>query len=101
MCRRRQRTTPSGQGEPAAAAGEVHWGGIAGTHWWLAPQAGLAAVLMTQRQMEFWPGVHALEASRVSNVYLVVGTPATLVDTGPPGALPRLLREMRRAGVQP
>lgn len=46
-------TAPSAL-EPAASAGEVQWGGIAGTHWWIAPQAGLAAVLMTQRQMAFW-----------------------------------------------
>ena len=46
-------TAPSAL-EPAAAAGEMQWGGIAGTHWWIAPQAGLAAVVMTQRQMAFW-----------------------------------------------
>ena len=46
-------TAPSAL-EPAGSAGEVQWGGIAGTHWWIAPQAGLAAVLMTQRQMAFW-----------------------------------------------
>src|SRR5262245_37476197 len=51
--------------------------------------------------MELWPGVHSLEASRVSNVYLVVGPPATLIDTGPPGRVWRLLAAMRRAGVQP
>ena len=46
-------TAPSAM-EPAGAVGEMQWGGIAGTHWWIAPQAGLAAVLMTQRQMAFW-----------------------------------------------
>lgn len=46
-------TAPSAL-EPAASTGEVQWGGIAGTHWWISPQAGLAAVLMTQRQMAFW-----------------------------------------------
>src|SRR5205085_4646554 len=50
--------------------------------------------------MELWPGIHALETSRVSNVYLVVGPP-TLIDTGPPGTVWRLLAEMKRAGVPP
>ncbi len=42
----------------ADAVGEVQWGGLAGTHWWIAPAAaggkGLAGVLMTQRLMAFW-----------------------------------------------
>ena len=36
-------------GEPAAAVGEVNWGGLAGTVWWFNPRLGIAAVLMTQR----------------------------------------------------
>ena len=40
--------------EPAAAAGEFQWGGIAGTHWWISPRANLAGLLMTQRQWAFW-----------------------------------------------
>lgn len=36
------------------AVGEMQWGGIAGTHWWVNPRANLAGVLMTQRQMSFW-----------------------------------------------
>ncbi|MET0963019.1 MAG: serine hydrolase domain-containing protein [Noviherbaspirillum sp.] len=40
--------------DPADSVGELQWGGIAGTHWWISPQTGLAAVLMTQRQMAFW-----------------------------------------------
>lgn len=51
--------------------------------------------------MEFWPGVHSLDVSRHANVYLVIGPPVVLVDTGPPGALPRLLRELRRSGQEP
>jgi glyoxylase-like metal-dependent hydrolase (beta-lactamase superfamily II) len=51
--------------------------------------------------MELWPGIHSLETSRVSNVYLVVGPPPTLIDTGPPGAVWRLLAAMKRAGVPP
>ncbi|WP_088278396.1 serine hydrolase [Ideonella sp. A 288] len=45
--------------EPSAlggddAVGEMQWGGLAGTHWWVAPRAGLAGVLMTHRMMAFW-----------------------------------------------
>ena len=40
--------------EPKGATGEFQWGGIAGTHWWISPQANLAGLLMTQRQMAFW-----------------------------------------------
>ncbi|MEJ7928894.1 serine hydrolase domain-containing protein [Ramlibacter sp. AN1015] len=36
-------------GEPAQVAGEVSWGGLAGTVWWLHPRLGTAGVLMTQR----------------------------------------------------
>ncbi len=51
--------------------------------------------------MELWPGIHSLDASRVSNVYLVMGPPVTLIDTGPPGALPRILDALRKADVRP
>jgi CubicO group peptidase (beta-lactamase class C family) len=44
--------TPS-SAEPAGAGGEIEWGGIAGTHWWISPKANLAGVLMTQRYMSF------------------------------------------------
>ena len=40
--------------DPRASTGEFQWGGIAGTHWWISPQANLAGLLMTQRQMAFW-----------------------------------------------
>jgi CubicO group peptidase (beta-lactamase class C family) len=36
-------------GEPAQAKGEVGWGGLAGTIWWINPRLGIAAALMTQR----------------------------------------------------
>lgn len=45
--------TPSAL-DPAASVGELQWGGIAGTHWWISPSTGLAGVLMTQRLMAFW-----------------------------------------------
>ncbi len=50
--------------------------------------------------MELWPGIHSLDALRVSNVYLVMGPPLTLIDTGPLGALSELRAELRRAGVR-
>ena len=37
----------------------------------------------------------------MSNVYLVVGPPSTLIDTGPPGTVWCLLAALKRAGVQP
>lgn len=62
-------TAPSAL-EPAASAGEMQWGGIAGTHWWISPEAGLAAVLMTQRQMAFW---HPYAFDFKRQVYLAAG----------------------------
>ena len=40
--------------EPTTPVGEVQWGGLAGTHWAVAPAQGVAIVLMTQRYMGFW-----------------------------------------------
>jgi len=37
----------------AGEAGDVEWGGLAGTHWLLSPRDGLACALMTQRFMGF------------------------------------------------
>ncbi len=51
--------------------------------------------------MEIWPGIHMLESSRLSNAYLFMGPPVTLIDTGPPGTLPALIAALRRAGVEP
>lgn len=40
---------------PASApAGQLQWGGLAGTHWCLHPATGQALVLMTQRHLAFW-----------------------------------------------
>ncbi|SHH45461.1 CubicO group peptidase, beta-lactamase class C family [Bradyrhizobium erythrophlei] len=35
------------------AAGELYWGGIAGTQWWISPKNNVAGVIMTQRHMSF------------------------------------------------
>jgi CubicO group peptidase (beta-lactamase class C family) len=43
-----------GAGEPATAIDEYHWGGMAGTHTWMAPRAGICGVCMTQRMPGFW-----------------------------------------------
>jgi CubicO group peptidase (beta-lactamase class C family) len=40
--------------DPPNSAGEFHWGGMAGTHWWICPGANTAGVLMAQRAMGFW-----------------------------------------------
>lgn len=40
--------------DPPGSAGAMQWGGMAGTHWWISPGQGLAAVLMTQRYKGFW-----------------------------------------------
>jgi CubicO group peptidase (beta-lactamase class C family) len=40
--------------DPKNSVGELQWGGIAGTHWWISPRTGLAGLLMTQRYMAFW-----------------------------------------------
>ena len=36
-------------GEPVDATDEFHWGGVAGTHTWISPRAGIAALIFTQR----------------------------------------------------
>ncbi len=38
---------------PAEVAGEVGWGGLAGTIWWINPRLQIAGVLMTQRYFGF------------------------------------------------
>jgi CubicO group peptidase (beta-lactamase class C family) len=40
--------------DPPNSTGEFQWGGLAGTHWWICPQANTAGVLMAQRYMGFW-----------------------------------------------
>jgi CubicO group peptidase (beta-lactamase class C family) len=40
--------------DPPNAKGEFQWGGLAGTHWWICPEANTAGVLMAQREFAFW-----------------------------------------------
>lgn len=56
--------------EPAGAAGEFQWGGLAGTHWWISPRQKLAGLLMTQRQFAFW---HPFSFEFKQLVYRAVG----------------------------
>jgi CubicO group peptidase (beta-lactamase class C family) len=35
------------------SAGELYWGGVAGTQWWISPRSNVAGVIMAQRQMAF------------------------------------------------
>lgn len=50
-------------GEPAAMLNEYHWGGMAGTHSWMAPEAGITGMCMTQRMPGFWhPFSHEFKA---------------------------------------
>ena len=41
-------------GEPKAAVGEYHWGGLAGTHSWISPDAGITGFCGTQVMPAFW-----------------------------------------------
>lgn len=40
--------------DPSDVAGDLQWGGIAGTHWWISPRDKVIGLMMTQRQMGFW-----------------------------------------------
>jgi CubicO group peptidase (beta-lactamase class C family) len=41
-------------GEPQGSLNEYHWGGMAGTHSWMAPTAGITGMCSTQRMPGFW-----------------------------------------------
>jgi CubicO group peptidase (beta-lactamase class C family) len=42
------------EGDPALMQDEYHWGGMAGTHTWMAPRADITGMCMTQRMPGFW-----------------------------------------------
>jgi CubicO group peptidase (beta-lactamase class C family) len=46
-----EKPSPAGH---ADSAGELYWGGLAGTQWWISPRAGVAGVMMAQRHMGFF-----------------------------------------------
>ena len=54
------------RGEPPEIPGEASWGGLAGTLWWIHPQRGIAAVLLTQR---FFGHAHPYAARFKRNAY--------------------------------
>lgn len=58
------------EGEPDSAIGEYHWGGMAGTHSWISPKAGLSALLFTQRAYGFW---HPFSHEHKRLVYKIAG----------------------------
>ena len=43
-----------GKDDLKGSLNEYHWGGIAGTHSWMAPNAGITGMCMTQRMPGFW-----------------------------------------------
>ena len=56
--------------EPASAQDEYHWGGMAGTHSWMAPNAGITGFCLTQRMPGFWhPFSHEFKA----HAYAIAG----------------------------
>ena len=59
-----------GPDEPETARDEYHWGGMAGTHTWMAPRADIAGVCMTQRMPGFW---HPFSHDFKRMVYGVLG----------------------------
>ena len=63
--------TKPAEGEPASAIGEYHWGGLAGTHSWVAPRIGIAGLTFTQRMPGFW---HPFSHDFKRLVYEVVET---------------------------
>jgi len=46
--------TQPAEGESSLAVDEYHWGGLMGTHSWMAPAAGLTGLCFTQRMPGFW-----------------------------------------------
>jgi CubicO group peptidase (beta-lactamase class C family) len=43
----------SSPGDHKDSTGELFWGGLAGTQWWISPKANVAGLMMTQRQIAF------------------------------------------------
>lgn len=52
-----------GEGESLLSQDEYHWGGMAGTHSWMAPRADITGMCSTQRMPGFWhPFSHEFKA---------------------------------------
>jgi CubicO group peptidase (beta-lactamase class C family) len=57
-------------GDPECMMDEYHWGGMAGTHSWMAPRANLTGMCMTQRMPGFW---HPFSHDFKAEVYRLAG----------------------------
>jgi len=55
-----------GAQDHAEAAGELYWGGLAGTQWWISPRHNFAGAFMTQR---WWGFDHPLLAELKREAY--------------------------------
>ena len=57
-------TVEASAADPTGLPGDLQWGGLAGTKWWIWPSQRVAVALMTQRYMgsdlPFWPEFKAL-----------------------------------------
>ena len=51
--------TKPAEGEPSSAIDEFHWGGLAGTHSWIAPRIGIAGLTFTQTNAWFLASVQS------------------------------------------
>jgi CubicO group peptidase (beta-lactamase class C family) len=70
--------TPGVQDHPDAA-GELYWGGVAATQWWISPRHGFAGALMTQR---WWGYGHPLFAELKREAYVaMLGTAGRALAT--------------------
>ena len=58
------------EGDPANAQNEYQWGGLAGTHSWMAPEADLTGFCLTQRLPGFW---HPFSHEFKSHAYAIAG----------------------------
>jgi CubicO group peptidase (beta-lactamase class C family) len=47
-------------------SGQLFWGGVAGTQWWISPKMNMAGIVMAQRQMAF-AHPFAFEFKRLAN----------------------------------
>ena len=56
--------------DPPSALGEYHWGGMAGTHSWMAPEANLTGFCLTQRMPGFW---HPFSREFKAMTYAIAG----------------------------
>lgn len=59
-----------GRNEPETATDEYHWGGLAGTHFWMAPRADLTGICLTQRMPGFF---HPFSRDFKRLVYQIAG----------------------------